>query len=73
MGQYARHVNRAVCLSRCGHGPMMLVDPETVWCRGVRESDLPEIVDSLIRGGVSVKRLLADPGVGGANKVWAGS
>jgi len=48
---------------------MMVVYPENVWYCGVKESDLPEIVESHIVGGVPVKRLLYDPGVSGPNKV----
>jgi (2Fe-2S) ferredoxin len=62
-------VNKAGCFSQCGHGPMMVVYPENVWYCGVRESDLQEILDSHIVGGVPVKRLVYDPGVPGANKV----
>jgi (2Fe-2S) ferredoxin len=62
-------INKAGCFSQCGHGPMMVVYPENVWYCGVRESDLAEILESHIVGGVPVKRLVYDPGVPGANKV----
>jgi len=62
-------INKAGCFSQCGHGPMMVVYPENVWYCGVHESDLQEILDSHIVGGVPVKRLLYEPGVRGANKV----
>jgi (2Fe-2S) ferredoxin len=62
-------INKAGCFSQCGHGPMMVVYPENVWYCGVHESDLQEILDSHILGGVPVKRLLYEPGVPGANKV----
>jgi len=62
-------INKAGCFSQCGHGPMMVVYPENVWYCGVQESDLPEILESHIVGGVPVKRLLYEPGVPGANKV----
>jgi len=62
-------INKAGCFSQCGHGPMMVVYPENVWYCGVRESDLPEILESHIVGGVPVKRLVYDPGLPGANKV----
>lgn len=66
-------INKAGCFSQCGHGPMMVVYPENVWYCGVRESDLQEILDSHILGGVPVARLVYDPGVPGANKVKASS
>jgi (2Fe-2S) ferredoxin len=62
-------INKAGCFSQCGHGPMLVVYPDNVWYAGVRESDLQEILDSHIVGGVPVKRLVYDPGVRGANKV----
>jgi (2Fe-2S) ferredoxin len=62
-------INKAGCFSQCGHGPMMVVYPENVWYCGVQESDLQEILDSHIVGGVPVKRLVYEPGVAGANKV----
>ena len=62
-------VNKAGCFSQCGHGPMMVVYPEDVWYAGVKESDLPEILESHIVGGKPVERLRYDPGVPGANKI----
>jgi (2Fe-2S) ferredoxin len=62
-------VNKAGCFSQCGHGPMMVVYPENVWYAGVKESDLQEILESHILGGIPVKRLIYDPGVPGPNKV----
>jgi len=48
---------------------MIVVYPDDVWYAGVKESDLQEILESHILGGVPVKRLVYDPGVPGANKV----
>lgn len=62
-------INKAGCFSQCGHGPMMVVYPDNVWYAGVQASDLPEILESHILGGVPVKRLVYDPGVPGPNKV----
>jgi (2Fe-2S) ferredoxin len=62
-------INKAGCFSQCGHGPMMVVYPENVWYAGVKESDLQEILESHILGGIPVKRLIYDPGVPGPNKV----
>jgi len=69
-GKHAEvRINKAGCFSQCGHGPMMVVYPDNVWYAGVQESDLQEILESHILGGVPVKRLVYDPGVPGANKV----
>ena len=62
-------VNKAGCFSQCGHGPMLVVYPEDVWYHGVQESDLQEILDSHIIGGVPVERLRYNPGKPGANKI----
>lgn len=61
-------INKAGCFSQCGHGPMIVVYPENVWYAGVQAADLPDIVQSLILGGMPVERLLYRPGVKGANK-----
>src|SRR5689334_25437522 len=61
-------INKAGCFSQCGHGPMMVVYPENVWYAGVKQEDLPELVQSHILGGRPVARLVYDPGVKGANK-----
>jgi len=62
-------VNKAGCFSQCGHGPMLVVYPEDVWYHGVQESDLKEILDSHIIGGMPVERLRYNPGKPGANKI----
>jgi len=61
-------INKAGCFSQCGHGPMMVFYPENVWYAGVKQEDLPEIVQSHILGGTPVTRLVYAPGVKGANK-----
>ncbi len=64
-----KHAEVRINKAQCGHGPMMVVYPDNVWYAGVQESDLQEILESHILGGVPVKRLVYDPGVPGANKV----
>jgi nitrite reductase/ring-hydroxylating ferredoxin subunit/(2Fe-2S) ferredoxin len=61
-------INNAGCFSQCGHGPMIVVYPGDVWYAGVKESDLPEIIQSHIVGGKPVERLRYAPGKPGANK-----
>ncbi|MBK6295490.1 MAG: (2Fe-2S) ferredoxin domain-containing protein [Rhodoferax sp.] len=51
-------VNRAGCLDRCAAGPVVVVYPEGVWYTYVDESDIDEIVDSHLKHGVIVNRLL---------------
>jgi nitrite reductase/ring-hydroxylating ferredoxin subunit/(2Fe-2S) ferredoxin len=62
-------INKAGCFSQCGHGPMLVVYPEDVWYAGVQESDLQEILNSHIIGGMPVERLRYNPGKPGANKI----
>ena len=46
------------CLGPCFDGPTIVVYPEAVWYVGVSLADVPEIVESHMRGGVPVARLL---------------
>jgi len=57
-------VNRAGCLDRCAGGPVAVVYPEGVWYTYVDNSDIDDIVQSHLRDGVVVQRLLTPPGVG---------
>ena len=57
-------VNKAGCLDRCAGGPIAVVYPEGVWYSYVDESDIDEIVQSHLRDGVIVERLLTPPEVG---------
>jgi (2Fe-2S) ferredoxin len=57
-------VNKAGCLDRCAGGPIAVVYPEGVWYSYVDQSDIDEIVESHLRDGVVVERLLTPPTVG---------
>jgi len=46
------------CMGLCDEGPMMVVYPEAVWYRRVQPSDVSEIVNSHLRDGKPVGRLL---------------
>src|ERR1039458_5788691 len=46
------------CMGLCDEGPVMVVYPEGVWYRGVQPSDISEIVDTHLRGGKLVDRLV---------------
>jgi (2Fe-2S) ferredoxin len=46
------------CLGPCFEGPTIVVYPEAVWYVGVAVADVPEIVESHMRNGVPVARLL---------------
>ena len=57
-------VNKAGCLDRCAGGPAVVVYPEAVWYTFIDNSDIDEIVESHLKNGVVVERLLMPPDVG---------
>jgi (2Fe-2S) ferredoxin len=57
-------VNRAGCLDRCAGGPVAVVYPEAVWYTFVDEHDIDDIVDTHLKNGQVVERLLLPPDVG---------
>ena len=57
-------VNKAGCLDRCAGGPIAVVYPEAVWYSYVDEHDIDEIVQSHLRDGVVVQRLVTPSDVG---------
>lgn len=54
-------VNKSGCLDRCELGPVVVVYPEAVWYTYIDQHDINEIVDSHLRDGKIVERLLLDP------------
>jgi len=57
-------VNKAGCLDRCAAGPVAVVYPEGVWYTYVDNSDVDEIVESHLKRGQVVQRLLVAPDLG---------
>ena len=57
-------VNKSGCLDRCAAGPVAVVYPEAVWYTYVDEHDIDEIVESHLKNGKVVERLLLPPDVG---------
>jgi (2Fe-2S) ferredoxin len=57
-------VNKAGCLDRCAGGPVAVVYPEAVWYSYVDGSDIDEIVESHLKNGQVVQRLLMPANVG---------
>ena len=57
-------VNKAGCLDRCAGGPVAVVYPEAVWYSYVDASDIDEIVESHLKNGQVVERLLTPPDLG---------
>ena len=57
-------VNKAGCMDRCAGGPVAVVYPEAVWYTYVDKADIDEIVESHLKNGKVVERLLLPPDVG---------
>ncbi len=57
-------VNKAGCLDRCAAGPVAVVYPEAVWYTYVDAHDIDEIVESHLKNGKLVERLLMPANVG---------
>jgi (2Fe-2S) ferredoxin len=57
-------VNKAGCLDRCAAGPVAVVYPEGVWYSYVDEQDIDEIVESHLKNGKVVERLLTPANLG---------
>ncbi len=57
-------VNKAGCLDRCAGGPVAVVYPDAVWYTYVDQLDIDEIVESHLKNGRVVERLLLAPDVG---------
>jgi (2Fe-2S) ferredoxin len=57
-------VNKAGCLDRCAAGPVAVVYPEGVWYTYVDGQDIDEIVESHLKNGKVVERLLTPPHLG---------
>ncbi|MDM7943693.1 MAG: (2Fe-2S) ferredoxin domain-containing protein [Hydrogenophaga sp.] len=64
LGEGKVRVNKAGCLDRCSGGPIAVVYPEAVWYTYVDEHDIDEIVQSHLRDGVVVQRLVTPADVG---------
>jgi len=57
-------VNKSGCLDRCAAGPVAVVYPDAVWYTYVDASDIDEIVESHLKNGRVVERLLTPPEAG---------
>jgi (2Fe-2S) ferredoxin len=64
MGKGSVRVNSASCLDRCAGGPVAVVYPEGVWYSFVDNHDIEEIVESHLKNGQVVERLVLPASVG---------
>jgi (2Fe-2S) ferredoxin len=51
-------VNAAGCLDRCEHGPTVVIYPEGVWYTIRTHDDVDEIVETHLKNGGRVERLM---------------
>jgi (2Fe-2S) ferredoxin len=63
-GKGGVRVNKAGCLDRCAGGPVAVVYPEEVWYTFVDKDDIDEIVESHLKNGKVVERLVLPDSVG---------
>lgn len=57
-GVGSARANKAMCLDRCEHGPVVVIYPQGVWYRiGDIEEDVEQIVTEHLVGGQIVERL----------------
>jgi (2Fe-2S) ferredoxin len=57
----AVRVVKTSCLDNCARGPVLAIFPDDVWYQGVSAADVPEIVESHLKRGQPVERLLLRP------------
>ena len=58
MGLEDVRINESGCLDRCELGPTMVVYPEGIWYRATSKEEIDEILDSHLRDGQPVERLM---------------
>ncbi len=54
-------VNAAACLDRCEFGPTLVIYPEGVWYQARTAADIDEILETHLRQGGRVARLMIAP------------
>lgn len=59
-GEGRVRINKAGCLDRCSLGPVLVVYPEAIWYTYVDEADIDEIIESHLRNGRPVARLMLE-------------
>lgn len=53
-------VDTVDCLGLCKHGPNITVYPKGTWYLGLKEAEVPEVVEQHLIGGAPVQRLAAN-------------
>ena len=62
-GEGKVRINTAGCLDRCELGPVLVVYPEDTWYTYMDKADVDEIIESHLKQGQIVDRLLIDQGI----------
>jgi len=61
MGIESIRCNAAGCLDRCEFGPNMVIYPEGVWYHYENTADIDEILETHVKNGGRVERLILQP------------
>jgi (2Fe-2S) ferredoxin len=61
LGLEGVRINQSGCLDRCELGPVMVIYPEGIWYRYDSFEDVDEILETHVRGGGRVERLMLRP------------
>ena len=61
LGLKGVRINNAGCLDRCELGPNMVIYPEGVWYTYRTQADIDEILETHVKSGGRVARLMLDP------------
>mgnify|MGYP001037991673 CR=1 FL=1 len=64
LGEGGVRINKAGCLNRCAGAPVIVFYPDETWYTYVDTSDIDEIIESHLKNGKVVERLLLPPEVG---------
>lgn len=54
-------INGAGCLDRCELGPVVVIYPDGIWYKVENKADVEEIVESHLKNGQRVSRLILSP------------
>lgn len=60
MGLKGVRINASGCLDRCELGPSVVIYPEGVWYRCETKADVDEVLETHVRDGGRVPRLMMD-------------
>ena len=68
LGLKGIRINASGCLDRCELGPSMVIYPDGVWYRYTSQADVDEILETHVKKGERVARLMMKPEDGPTKK-----